>query len=348
MALLKKEIREYILNNVSEHPSKIAAITAQEFGISRQYVATYLQKLVSQGLLTSTGRTKGRRYELKKFVVKTYEFDVTPELQEDIEWREKMLPFMDGLEENIVAICQHGFTEMLSNVKDHSQSEKTLVYIERNAVNIELGVKDYGVGIFNKLQTDCKLHDARQALLELSKGKLTSDPKGHSGEGVFFTSRMFDKFHILSSPLYFLRTNKDNEDWLIEVEDRPKEKDGTLVAMEISPNTKRTIQEVFDKFSPSSADYGFTKTHVPIQLARYEGEQLVSRSQARRLLARFERFEEVLLDFKGVAMIGQSFADEIFRVYQHEHPEIHINRINTAPDVKKMILRVTANDTVQV
>ena len=345
---MKKEIREYLLNNVSKHPSKIAAITAQEFGISRQYVATYLQKLVSQGLLTGTGRTKGRRYELKKFVYKTYKFDVTLELQEDIEWREKMLPFMDGLEENIVAICQHGFTEMLRNIKDHSQSEKTLVHIERNAVNIKLGVQDYGVGIFNKIQTDFKLYDSREALLELSKGKLTSDPKGHSGEGVFFTSRMFDKFHILSSPLYFLRTNKDNADWLIEVEDRSQEEDGTLVVMEISPNTKRTIREVFNKFSPSSGEYGFTKTHVPIQLARYEGEQLVSRSQARRLLARFERFEEVLLDFKGVAMIGQSFADEIFRVYQHEHPEIHIIGINTEPDVKKMILRVTANDTVQV
>ena len=161
---------------------------------------------------------------------------------------------------------------------------------------------------------------------------------------------MFDKFCILSRPLFYSRTNKDDADWLIEVEDRPDEKDGTFISMEISPNTKRTIREVFDRFSPggddsSSADYGFTKTHIPIQLARYEGEQLVSRSQARRLLARFERFEEVLLDFKGVTMIGQSFADEIFRVYKNEHPALRILWVSTEPDFKKMILRVKANDT---
>ncbi len=344
---MKKEIREYILNNVSENPSKIAAMTAQEFKVSRQSVAKYLLGLVGQGLLTVRGRTKGRQYELKNFVDKIYKFDVTLALQEDIEWREKILPFMDGIEKNIVAICQYGFTEMLRNIKDHSRSEKILIYITRNAVNIELGVKDYGVGIFNKIQADFNLYDSRQALLELSKGKLTSDPKGHSGEGIFFTSRMLDKFCILSRPLFFSRANKDNADWLIEVEDRPKEQEGTFVIMEISPNTKRTIQEVFDKYSPSNGDYGFTKTHVPIQLARYEGEQLVSRSQAQRLLARFERFEEVLLDFKGVAMIGQSFADEIFRVYRHEHPAVHIIWINTEPDVEKMISRVMANDMGQ-
>ena len=38
--------------------------------------------------------------------------------------------------------------------------------------------------------------DKRQALFELSKGKFTTDPSRHSGEGVFFTSRMFDDFEI--------------------------------------------------------------------------------------------------------------------------------------------------------
>ncbi len=345
---MKKEIREYILNNVSEHPSKIASITAQEFGVSRQSAAKYLRELVEQDLLTVTGQTKGRRYELKTFVYQAYDLDVSHELQEDIVWREKFLPFMDGLEENIITICQHGFTEMLRNAIDHSQSKKALVYIKRNAVNIDLGVKDYGVGIFNKIQNDFNLYDAREALLELSKGKLTSDPQSHSGEGVFFTSRMFDCFSILSRPLFYSRVNKRKADWLIEVKDRPEEVDGTYVSMELSSNAERTVQEVFNNFSPSSSDYGFTKTHVPIQLARYEGEQLVSRSQARRLLARVERFEEVLLDFQGVITIGQSFADEIYRVYQHEHPAIRILWVNTEPDVEKMILRVKANDMERV
>ena len=37
---------------------------------------------------------------------------------------------------------------------------------------------------------------------------------------------------------------------------------------------------------------------------------LVARSQAKRLLERFDRFEEVVLDFDGVRQVGQGFADE--------------------------------------
>jgi hypothetical protein len=48
---------------------------------------------------------------------------------------------------------------------------------------------------------------------------------------------------------------------------------------------------------------------------QYEGESLMSRSQARRLMNRFDRFSEVVLDFTGVNFIGQGFADEIFRVF---------------------------------
>jgi hypothetical protein len=78
---------------------------------------------------------------------------------------------------------------------------------------------------------------------------------------------------------------------------------------------------------------------VLIKLAKYEKEQLLSRSQARRVLARFERFEEVLLDFSDVEMIGQAFADEIFRVYQREHPDIRIIPISASPAVESMIAR---------
>jgi len=47
-----------------------------------------------------------------------------------------------------------------------------------------------------------------------------------------------------------------------------------------------------------------------------------------------------LLDFSGVEMIGQAFADQIFRVFRNEHPDINLVRINTNDDVEKMIQRV--------
>ena len=339
--MLKTEIRDYILNQLSEHPGDIASITAKKFHVSRQTTASYLNTLSKEGLVTANGRTRARKYELKKLVEQKYYEQIVPNMEEDVIWREKIYPFMGNLNANVVDICQYGFTEMLRNVFDHSESEAVFFSVERNAVCVQLNVMDNGVGIFHKIQKDFHLSDSRHALLELSKGKLTSDPKGHTGEGIFFTSRMFDSYCILSEPLYYSRTSEDESDWLIEVGESNQK--GTLISMKISPYSKRTTQDVFNTYSPDKETYGFTKTHVPIQLARYEGEQLVSRSQARRLLARFERFSEVLLDFKGVKTIGQAFADEIFRVYQLEHPATEILWVNTTQDVDNMISRAKYN-----
>ena len=81
------------------------------------------------------------------------------------------------------------------------------------------------------------------------------------------------------------------------------------------------------------------KTQVPVFLAIYGNENLISRSQAKRLLVRFEKFKTIILDFEGVDMIGQAFADEIFRVFQNTHPTIDIRPINTNEQVEKMISR---------
>jgi STAS-like domain of unknown function (DUF4325) len=108
--------------------------------------------------------------------------------------------------------------------------------------------------------------------------------------------------------------------------------------MVIRVSSQRTAKEVFDKYA-SYEGYDFSRTHVPVSLARYGEEQLVSRSQARRILSRFERFREVLLDFDGVESIGHSFADEIFRVFKNEHPEIEIAGVNMTPQVGEMIQR---------
>lgn len=86
-------------------------------------------------------------------------------------------------------------------------------------------------------------------------------------------------------------------------------------------------------------EYTFDKTVVPVRLAQHEGEKLVSRSQAKRLAHRFERFKRVVLDFEGVDEIGQAFADELFRVFAAAHPDVRLTPINTAPRVADMVRR---------
>ena len=51
-------------------------------------------------------------------------------------------------------------------------------------------------------------------------------------------------------------------------------------------------------------------------------------------------FKTVVFDFDGVDTIGQAFADEIFRVFAKEHPEINLFHLKANKEVEQMIQRV--------
>ena len=335
------EISDFIIQNVEEHPESISRIVSGKFGISRQSVNRYLHRLMKDGVLTSEGRTRNKKYNIKPIVEDLFRINIDPKLDEDMVWRNKVKPLFKGIKKNIVDICHYGFTEMLNNVIDHSESKGAIVKFEQDANKIRLIVIDEGVGIFNKITRDLGLEDTRHAVLELSKGKLTTDRAHHTGEGIFFTSRMFDRFSILSGTLYLTLHQEEEENWLLE--DKEEEFIGTMVIMLIGTKSDRTTVEVFDKYAGEGDAYNFTRTHVPVALAQYGEEDLVSRSQAKRLLAHLEPFSEVFLNFEGVDFIGQAFADEIFRVYKHNNPNINIIRINASKNVEKMIRSVIKN-----
>jgi hypothetical protein len=334
-----KEIRQFILENVEEHPSDITAVVSTKFGISRQASHRHIQKLVSEGLIIASGNTRNRSYKVKPIVDFSVELPLAG-LEEDKVWREHIRPFMNDLPRNVFDICHYGLTEMVNNAIDHSEGTELEIIIRRSYKFVEIFVLDDGIGIFSKIQRKFQLDDPLHAILELSKGKLTSDPSRHTGEGIFFTSRMFDTFTIHSGYLTFgYIENKD-----VLVENSEEAFIGTGIRMEIDSKSKRTTQQVFDRFT-TDGDYGFSKTHVPVFLATYGDENLVSRSQAKRLLTRFEKFKEIILDFANVTIIGQAFADEVFRVFQTQHPEIHLIPINTSKQVQKMIAHVTNTAT---
>ncbi len=331
-------VREFVLRNVEKFPSSIAREAAEEFGLSRTAVNRYLRRLIEEGLLTATGKTNARRYELRNLVEIAFKLEgITASSSEDTVWRFRILPHIRDLPQNVVNICQYGFTEMLNNVIDHSVSDDALVTFRQDFCRITILIVDSGVGIFEKIQKDFNLPDPRSALLELSKGKLTSDKARHTGEGIFFTSRMFDVFQMGSGNLLYTRSRTDGNEWLVEADDAADPRQGTAVRMKISTDADWTTGQIFAQYEGDHMR--FRKTHVPITLGNYPGEQLVSRSQAKRILARFEEFSEVLLDFHGVEEIGQAFADEIFRVFRNEHPDITIIATRAEPNVRKMIDR---------
>ena len=152
---------------------------------------------------------------------------------------------------------------------------------------------------------------------------------------------MFDSFDILSGDAYFSHEYAKHEDWILE---RDTPRPGTAVWMKLRNHTARTARKIFDQYT-SGDDYGFTKTVVPVKLAQYGNDQLISRSQAKRVLARVELFKVVMFDFEGVPAIGQSFADEIFRVFANTHPEIQLVTDKANAEVKRMIERAKSGGT---
>jgi uncharacterized protein (DUF1330 family) len=107
--------------------------------------------------------------------------------------------------------------------------------------------------------------------------------------------------------------------------------------MEISRRSNRTPSEVFSQFASDPDKYGFDKTIVPVKLARYGNENLVSRSQAKRLMTRLDRFKTVVLDFDKVKTIGRAFADEIFRVFAKSHPGTKILAMHENEEIRSLI-----------
>ncbi|MEW8431537.1 MAG: DUF4325 domain-containing protein [gamma proteobacterium symbiont of Ctena orbiculata] len=336
-----EQIRRQIVRDVRDHPSDISKHISTLFAITPQAVNAHIQRLEKEGWLTSTGSGKGKRYFLGDSREYQSLFPLTETFTEDGVWRDHFAYVFDGLPENILDICHYGFTEMVNNVIDHSSGKQIYISATRDQEKIMIYIMDDGEGIFRKIKRLCQLNDERQALLELSKGKLTTDPNNHTGEGIFFTSRVFDQFEIESRGIRFSHDDSFEFDYIQETNITSGEV-GTAVHMLIERGSERDIQSVFDDFAGPDA-YQFNKTVIPVRLAQYGDEKLVSRSQAKRLMAHIERFQYVIFDFGGVSAIGQAFADEIFRVYAQHHPDIVLIPENMVPNVEKMVKRAISS-----
>jgi anti-sigma regulatory factor (Ser/Thr protein kinase) len=328
-------IRQFLSNEVCNHPQDIAKVAATRFHISRQAINRHLKAMEKAGTLINEGKTKARNYKLCPLADITLTLN-TAGLEEHVPWQNEIRPRLVDVPKNIIDVCNYGFTEMLNNAIDHSGSETVVVQCRYTSDCIDIKIADQGIGIFKKIKNDLKLNDELEAIKQLAKGKLTTDPARHTGEGIFFTSRIFDRFIILSGDLYFSHL-RPNNDWLIE--NRDETSVGTYINMLISPQSNIDLRDVFDTFTVDKQSLGFSRTHIPINLIQYGTDNLISRSQARRLLSRFDMFKEVILDFSGIPVIGQAFADEIFRVFKNDHPEVDIISINENPFVRSMISR---------
>ncbi len=328
-------VRAFIIRNVEDQAGGLVSRVMGEFAISRQAVHKHLRYLVD-GKILFQGTPPGR-YQLCTLGDSKKILSVAGNREEDIVWRTEVREMLGDLPENALDLWRCGFTEMFNNVVDHSGTESAFIQVKKTAFSTKMTIWDRGVGIFRKIGVHFNFIDERHAVVELVKGRLTTDRAGHSGEGIFFSSRMFDAFSILSGGILLAHTTSDDgDDWSLATQE---DRSGTLITMILKNDTSRLIKEIYQNFS-SDGTSGLSTTVVPAHLAQYGTEKLVSRSEAKRLLTRLARFKTALIDFGSIDSIGEAFADEVFRIFPAAHPGVEIREIRANKEVRSMIEEV--------
>jgi excisionase family DNA binding protein len=228
-------------------------------------------------------------------------------------------------------ILPYAFTEMLNNAIDHSEGRVAKIRFWRNSQFWAFDITDDGVGAFHKISRKFNLAGPIESIGELSKGKRTTDSQGHTGEGIFFTSKAVDYFELTSNGIEW-EVDNSLADFTIIYREPVR---GTKVYCRIAINTQRRLEDIFRQFS---INHEFVRTRPTVKLFEY-GTKFVSRSEAKRILAGLEEFQEIELDFQKIESVGQGFVDEVFRVWLSHHPDKKILPINMNSSVEFMVAR---------
>ncbi|HEY0714273.1 MAG TPA: DUF4325 domain-containing protein [Polyangia bacterium] len=315
-------------------------------GTSRQAVHRQLAQMVRAGALTSSGKGRATRYRLTRAAPPsaapafTRRYD-REGLAEDQVWTE-VAAALPGLaadqvtaeRKNARAAMAYTLTEMVNNAIDHSGAATVEVRAGSDAQSFWFEVRDEGVGAFENVRAGLNLPDPLAGLQEISKGKRTTQPARHSGEGIFFSSKLADVFELRANGLAWMVDNRRQDHALGAIPAAP----GTTVRIEIARDKAEAPEAIFARYTH---DFEFDTTRTVVKLFAY-GVRFVSRSEAKRLLETLDRFRHVIIDFAGVEAVGQGFADEVFRVWANAHPSIELRAENMSPPVAFMVERARA------
>lgn len=332
MRLGRPKIVQIVNTILSEKGHLRAGELAREAGITRQAAHRHLAALVREGRLQRLGQGRGARYRRAGETLLRLKYPLQG-LAEDRVWQDASTRAaqLRDLPENVARIAQYALTELVNNAVDHSNGTQVEVVFHDHPSRLVFEVIDDGEGIFEHLRRLLGLPDRLSALQEVTKGKVTTWPERHTGEGLFFVSRSADFFEIDSGGLCWKVDNVRQDFAVGQSPERP----GTHVRFEVDRATSRELKALFDAYTE---DYEFSKTRITIRLFAI-GTVFISRSEARRMLAGLERFRELTLDFDRVSEIGQGFADEVFRVWAGAHPDVRLLPVNMNRAVEFMVER---------
>lgn len=336
---------EQIILDLAENKQAFTSkdvLSFTENAYSRQHIAYTIRQLITAKRLIKTGSTRNAKYSLphKAHLLfpsfkKRYK---NANLKEDkifIEFTDK-LPQINTLPVNAYRVLRYTFTEIVNNAIDHSESKSIQVIVSFTDHSVDVEINDNGIGVFRNIMQKFSYKSELESIQQLLKGKLTTLPDYHSGQGIFFSTKATNFFEIDS---YGYKLVVDNNKPDVALMSTPTKNRGTKVAFQIDTTTPVILKDIFLKYQTEGVGGPFDTTQVSVKLYAF-GTDFVSRSEAKRILERLENFNKIILDFENVDGIGQAFSDEVFRVFQNQHPNIEIVSINTNEAVQFMIDRV--------
>ena len=328
--------KDKIYKLLTKHPGLSAEQISKKGQVGdRTYVSKNLATLIAEKKVRKEKHGREVKYFVCDIVVALEENLNLIGLREDEIWAKlrQGTSFLDDLSEQAENILYFAFTEMLNNAIDHSRSGVGYAKIWLEDGKLKFIVQDKGIGVFRNVMSKKHLPSEVVAAQELIKGKLTTAARRHSGEGIFWTSKIADRF-TLRSYNYELVVDNSLQDYTIKALE--EKFIGTEVYFEVAKDTQKSIRQLFREYTFDEEHLTLDTTSIPINLFQ-EGDIWISRSQAKKVLAGLTRYKKIILNFAGVDVIGQAFADEIFRVFNISHPEIELEPINMSDSVKLMV-----------
>ncbi|MDC8784600.1 ATP-binding protein [Roseateles koreensis] len=315
-----------------EHSLDLASHIEERTGASRRAALAALRKLVDANWLSRSGSDRRPVYgpgQLRQ-VARSY---TLYGLQEDIPWQRDFAPHF-ALPPHVLRMVRHGFTELVNNAADHSGGSSVTVSLRQTPSHVQLLVSDDGCGVFDKICQSFDIADAQHAMLELSKGRLTSQPEQHTGRGLFFSSQLADVFDIHANGTAFQRRAWESNGWR---PGRPMPRQGSSIYMAVALDTTRTLDQVMQAWSVDGSGIEFDQTTIHLSLLAGEGQALDSRAQARRVAARLGTFRRAEISFAGVEDVGHGFTDELFRVFARAHKEVDLVPTHMTPRIAALV-----------
>jgi anti-sigma regulatory factor (Ser/Thr protein kinase) len=300
-------------------------------GLTRQAVHRHVREMIAAGQMFAEGAGRGARYITRRTTARVRRARAGLDEAALYEELEDQLEELRALPRATARVLHYAFTEIVNNAIDHSRAKWVEIAIDVGSETIVVEVTDDGVGAFAHVRKAMGLASDLEAIGELSKGKTTTDPERHSGQGLFFSSKAVDAFVMESGALRWMVDGRRGDNAIASAPPRK----GTFVRFEVARDTKRDLRALFDEYT---TDHEFDRTRTVVRLFAY-GVTFVSRSEAKRMLHGLDRFREVVLDFTGVDAIGQGFADEVFRVWTRAHAGTRIEPVHMAEPIAFMVTR---------